>query len=105
MTAVILLAEARRFGACFAVSNAQVLVEAPAPLPDSLVAELRAHKDALLVLLTTTNEGGRDSVDEWWQERAAIMEFDGGLSREEAERQSWAQTLAYFGLPASYRFH
>ena len=24
----------------------------------------------------------------WWEERAAIMEFDGGLTREEAEREA-----------------
>ena len=24
----------------------------------------------------------------WWQERAAIMEYDGGLTREEAEREA-----------------
>ena len=27
-------------------------------------------------------------ITEAWDERAAIMEFDGGLSREEAERQA-----------------
>ncbi len=26
-----------------------------------------------------------------WEERAAIMEFDGGLSREEAERLAWVE--------------
>jgi hypothetical protein len=29
-------------------------------------------------------------VREAYEERAAIMEFDGGLSRDEAERQAWA---------------
>jgi hypothetical protein len=31
-----------------------------------------------------------ESVWEAYEERAAIMEFDGGLSREEAEREAWA---------------
>jgi hypothetical protein len=31
-----------------------------------------------------------ESVREAYQERAAIMEFDGGLSRDEAEREAWA---------------
>jgi len=26
---------------------------------------------------------------EWWEERAAIREFDGGQSREDAERDGW----------------
>ncbi|WP_295391723.1 hypothetical protein [uncultured Thiodictyon sp.] len=32
---------------------------------------------------------------EWFEERAAIIEFDGGLTRVDAESQAHAQTLAY----------
>ena len=41
------------------------------------------------------NRGG-DSVDEWTVtllERAAIMEFDGGLSRNESEQRAWALAI------------
>ncbi|MGH8322477.1 MAG: hypothetical protein ACRETD_01545 [Steroidobacteraceae bacterium] len=31
-----------------------------------------------------------ESLLEVYEERAAIMEFDGGLSRDEAEREAWA---------------
>jgi hypothetical protein len=31
-----------------------------------------------------------EAVWEAYEERAAIMEFDGGLSRDEAEREAWA---------------
>jgi hypothetical protein len=31
-----------------------------------------------------------ESVREAYEERAAIMEFDGGLNRDEAEREAWA---------------
>lgn len=31
-----------------------------------------------------------EALREEFEERAAIMEFDGGLSREEAEREAWA---------------
>jgi hypothetical protein len=31
-----------------------------------------------------------ESVREEFEERAAIMEFDGGMSRDEAEREAWA---------------
>ena len=31
-----------------------------------------------------------EDVREAYEERAAIMEFDGGLSRDEAEREAWA---------------
>ncbi len=35
------------------------------------------------------------SEDEWeyWQERAAIMEYDGGLSRDEAELKAYKYLL------------
>jgi hypothetical protein len=31
-----------------------------------------------------------ESMREAYEERAAIMEFDGGLSRDDAEREAWA---------------
>lgn len=105
MNAVVLLAKAHRHGASFAAIDARLVVEAPAPLPDVLVAELRAHKGELLALLTPTHKAGRDLVFDWWQERAAIMEYDGGLAREEAERQAWKRALVYFDLPVSYLAH
>ena len=51
-------------------------VRAPQPLPQKLIDEVRQAKPELLALLA-------DDPD---PERAAIMEFDGGLQREEAER-------------------
>lgn len=44
----------------------------------------------------SNGSSGRESADksealrEAFEERAAIMEFNGGLSREEAEREAWA---------------
>jgi hypothetical protein len=34
-----------------------------------------------------------------YEERAAIMEFDGGLSRDDAEREAWGL------VPKPYRLH
>ena len=34
-----------------------------------------------------------DAVREAFEERAAIMEYDGGLTRDEAERAAWALIL------------
>ncbi len=34
-----------------------------------------------------------DPVPEDFEERAAIMEFDGGMSHDEAERAAWALVL------------
>ena len=39
-----------------------------------------------------TNEATYEPFDrEAWEERAAIVEFDGGLSREEAEALAWEE--------------
>lgn len=41
---------------------------------------------------TKANEATREPFDpEAWEERAAIAEFDGGLSREEAEALAWKE--------------
>jgi hypothetical protein len=37
-----------------------------------------------------------ESVREAYEERAAIMEFDGGLSRDEAERGAWALVSKHY---------
>lgn len=36
-----------------------------------------------------------DAVQEFYQERAGIRQFDGGLSRPEAEAAAWEDTLRY----------
>ena len=40
----------------------------------------------------------KEDVREDFEERAAIMEFDGGLSRDEAEREAWAQVSKRYRL-------
>ena len=64
------------------------------------------HKACTLVTLVTPEYGnaGRDAAivgtdttfdDELFQERAAILEFDGGLSRQEAERRAYLEVTSY----------
>jgi len=36
-----------------------------------------------------------DAVQEWWEERAAIMHFDAGMSRSDAEYAAYALALRY----------
>jgi hypothetical protein len=45
-------------------------------------------------ILSTLSEAERDD----FEERAAIMEYDGGLSREEAERQAMLRILEKRGV-------
>lgn len=37
---------------------------------------------------------------EFWSERASIREHSGGLSRRDAERAAWQDTVRHFGLQA-----
>ncbi len=55
------------------------------------IAALRVHKKTILALLRPANDGW--SVDDWlafYDKRAGIAEFDGGLSRLEAEARAFA---------------
>ena len=54
--------------------------------PCTAVTAVTAQNDA------KANEAAREPCDrEAWEERAAIAEFDGGLSREEAEALAWKE--------------
>ena len=66
------------------------LVTAPTPLPDALVDSLRQHKEEVLSHLT------QEDRREAFEERAAILQFDAELSREEAERRA---AVELFGGP------
>jgi hypothetical protein len=38
----------------------------------------------------------RDDVLEYWSERAAIREYDGGMTRAAAEGRAWADVIEHF---------
>jgi hypothetical protein len=78
VTAPALLTTLRARGVTLTPWGDRVRVRAPSEaLTDDVREALRTHKAALL-----------DRV-EAFEERAALMEFDGGLSRAEAERFAW----------------
>lgn len=58
---------------------------------------IRAHRAALLAALAPSPDPL--AVREFYEERAAVFEFDGGLTRAEAEAGALHRTLAHFGLP------
>ena len=64
------------------VQGERLTYDAPAGvMTEALLALVRQHKAALLALLTQEDA-------EWHDERAAILEYEGGLSRAEADRQA-----------------
>ncbi len=88
-----IIAQVRAAGGRVIIIEDRLKVRAPLPLPDKLVAELRLHKAEVLAFLQD-----RKSVwtPEDWQaffdERSAIAEHDGGLSRADAEQRAFEST-------------
>ena len=81
--------------------NDKLVVIPASQLSDAQRAFIRAHKAALVAALAQPTPAEnlrkptvRDPADleEWFEERAAILEFEAGFSRDEAER------LAFEGL-------
>ena len=68
------------------VDGADLVLEATAPPPAAVLDLLTRHKADLIMLLEVGDDGW--SADDWralYDERAGIVEFDGGLPRPEAE--------------------
>ena len=64
------LRTAAELGAGVSVRDGRLIITAPVPLPEERIADIHAMRiDAI----------------EWWQERAAIYEADGGYDQAEAE--------------------
>jgi hypothetical protein len=89
MSATEALRAARALGVELAIDGNDLLLEAASEPPAVVLDELSRHKAEIVALL----RGGRDgwSAEDWllfFEERAAIAEFDAGLSRAEAEAQA-----------------
>ena len=92
--AVATLKRARSADIDLAVVGTELAIRAPAGAQPSLLDALRANRADIIALLTP-GPGGMTGED-WivlFEERAAIIEFEGGLSRLEAERRAFDDTL------------
>jgi hypothetical protein len=86
MTAIDALKTAWTFGIRVDIDGTDLVLDAPAAPPDDVLDLLRQHKLGILELLRARDDVW--STEDWqahFEERAAIGEFDGGLSRREAE--------------------
>jgi hypothetical protein len=112
MNAAELIRECRRRGVRLLVQGSELRYVGPRLAVDQeIVRELRAARSAVLSLLTNPdaqaeesdvpraepNETDREALLDRFEERAAIMEFDGGLSREEAEHRAWESVFGLAG--------
>lgn len=94
MDGLTLVAEAERAGLSVSANGNALVVRGPRRA-EPLARRLIANKLLLLPLVSGP------LPPEWhllWDERAAIMEFDGGLPRERAEALAFAEVLEQMRL-------
>ena len=90
MSAAQVLTEARAIGIHVEVDGNDLLLEAVAPPPSALLEALSRHKAEIIAMLQPGADGW--SIDDWrfyFEERAAVAEFNGGLTRADAEVQAF----------------
>src|SRR5262249_42004819 len=91
MSAARALKAARAVGIHLEVDGNDLVLEASAPPPTAILEVLSQHKAEIVAVLRPGRDGW--SAEDWrsfFEERAAITEFDGGLSRTEAEAKALA---------------
>ena len=91
MTALEALRAARSAGVEIALDGDDLVLEAASSPPASVLDALSRNKAGIVALLRTGDDGW--SAEDWqlfFDERSGIAEFDGGLSRVEAEAQAFA---------------
>ncbi len=91
MSAAEAVMEARAAGIQLGLDGDDLVLEAAAPPSPAVLELLSRHKPAILVWLRPGADGW--SAEDWqghFDERAGIIEFDGGLPRPEAEAQAFA---------------
>jgi len=87
MTAEDLLAEAQAAGLTVQARDGRLIVRGPSMTEPELVRALLDSKAELMPVLLSLTPADLVTFDE----RAAIAEYDGGLSRADAERLAWAE--------------
>jgi hypothetical protein len=91
MSAAEALKAARAVGIQLEVDGDDLVLEASAPPPSAVLEILSQHKAEIVAVLRPGRDGW--SADDWqafFDERAGITEFDGGLSHAEAEARALA---------------
>jgi hypothetical protein len=89
MSAIEALRAARALGVELTIEGSDLLLEAASEPPAAAVEALIRHKAEILKLLRRSKAVW--SPDDWqlfFEERAAVAEFDGGLPRADAEVQA-----------------
>jgi hypothetical protein len=88
MSAAEALKAARAAGIHLGIDGDDLVLEASVPPPAAVLDAVSRHKAEIVLLLSPTRDGG--SAESWhsFDERAGIIEYDGGAPR------AWAEALA-----------
>jgi hypothetical protein len=90
MSAVEALKAARAAGVELALDGNNLALKAASAPPAVVLDALSRHKAEIVVLLRPAEDGWSEDWQVFFEERAGIVEFDGGLPRVEAEVQAFA---------------
>ena len=85
MTAAATVAAAIAAGVTMKVDGSRLVLSAREPPDDRLLEDLRREKPAIVAYLRNLAAWTEEDWQALFDERAGIMEYDGGLPREEAE--------------------
>jgi hypothetical protein len=89
MIAAEIIGQVLAAGGQIAVDGSDLVLSATGPLPGDLLDKLKAYKTAILaVLATPTVTEEAEDLREAFEERAAMLEHDVGLSRPQAEQEA-----------------
>lgn len=94
MTAAEIVDQVCTSGAKITVAGDYLELTAPRPLPDELLGRVAAHKPEIMKILRRQDTEAED-LREYFEERAGILEYDGGLPRAKAEREAAKITATY----------
>jgi hypothetical protein len=90
VSAAFALESARAAGIRMAIDGDDLVLEAPAQPPEAVISLLAHHKvDILRQLRRTENDWPPEDWQVFFDERAGIAEFDGGVGRAEAEARAF----------------
>ena len=95
MSAADAIKTARAAGIDLGIDGDDLVLNATVPPPPAVLDLLSRHKVAIVTLLRPAKDGW--SADDWrvfFDERAGIAEFDGGLPRDQAEARAFACCVA-----------
>jgi len=96
MNAAQALDQAANVGLQVVVDGRDLLLEAIEPPPMEVVEALRNHKTAIVELLRGAAAWSPGDWQAYFDERAAIAEYDGGVERDDAERLAAAECIAHW---------